>query len=281
MAPLATSRRAFLISLAAAMHLPGEPLPRIGHRQAQMTPQPTLDIFDLARRIGLNGVELQVFMKDYSLLDRDTAAAYKRASDRAAIPVPSLSGIWPKGQSLIQTATAPASLRQAIAAAGFFGSRVILVASFQKNCPNMDDESSYGPVVEMLQRVAPAARDAGVVLGLENSLSAAGNKKLIGLVNHPNVRVYWDFDNLEFYGHTGESVTGVAALGKDLICQVHCKNGDRLLEEPGRVDWPKALAALKAIGYDGWYFFETKHSSQQQCIEATRRNIAFIRRAMA
>ena len=117
---------------------------------------------------------------------------------------------------------------------------------------------------------------------MKHSLSTADIKKLVDLVNHPAVRVFWDFDNLEFYGHKGQSVVaGLDLLGVERICQVHCKNNDRLLAEPGRVDWIAAFAALKRIGYESWYIFETKHSSPEQCVEATRKNIEFMRLCLA
>jgi sugar phosphate isomerase/epimerase len=70
-------------------------------------------------------------------------------------------------------------------------------------------------------------------------------------------------------------VPGIAIL-KDRIRQVHLKNEDRLLEQPGRVNWASAVKGLAAIGYQGWFVFETTHSSPQQCIDATQKNMAFI-----
>jgi sugar phosphate isomerase/epimerase len=273
-------RRAFLASvIAAAGRVRGAADLKIGHRQASMTRTPTPDVFELARRIpGLSGVELQVFMKGYSLWDRDTALSYKQAAGKSGMEIPSLAGIWPSGRSLVNPEGREECLRKSIEVAELVGAKVILVASFKANCPRMDDESSYGPVVETFQRVAPMAASAGVVLGSENSLSAADNRKLIDLVGHRAVRVFWDFDNVEFYGHTGQSVTCLETLGVERMCQVHCKNEDRLLEESGRVDWKAALTGLKKIGYQGWYVFETRHSGPDQCVEATKKNIAFLRR---
>jgi hypothetical protein len=31
-----------------------------------------------------------------------------------------------------------------------------------------------------------------------------------------------------------------------------------------------------AIGYDGWFVFETAHHSQQEVVEATEKNIRFV-----
>lgn len=272
-------RRHFLLSpLFAAAGMAASPPLKIGHRQANMPLRTAPELFELASRIpGLSGVELQVIMKGYSLWDRETALTYRREANRWGLLVPSLAGIWPPGHSLVQTRTGEECYRKAIEAAELLGASVILVAGFLKNCPRMDKDSSYGPVVELLQKVAPAAAQVGVTLGLETSLSADEHKKLIDLVGEPSVRVYWDLDNVERYGHKGESIRGLETLGAGRIRQIHCKNEDRLLEEPGRVNWAAAFHAIRRIGYQGWYVFETRHSSPEQCVEATAKNIQFLR----
>ncbi len=168
-------------------------------------------------------------------------------------------------------------LLKAIRAAELIGSSVILVAFFRDRCPDMNDESSYGPVVQLLKAAAPRARDAGVILGLENSLSPADNAKLVDLIAEPNVKVYYDVHNMAFYGHMREAVPGIKLLGKDRICQVHVKNEERLIEDDGPINWRAAFDNFKAIGYDGWYVFESRHSGREQMISATTRNIDFVR----
>jgi len=82
---------------------------------------------------------------------------------------------------------------------------------------------------------------------------------------------------VERYAHTNQAVAGIELLGSR-IRQVHLKNENRLLEEPGRVEWAAAVKGLAAIHYGGWLFFETSHSGPQQCVEATEKNIAFVTR---
>jgi L-ribulose-5-phosphate 3-epimerase len=275
-------RRRLLKSVAlpflAAAQAAGLPL-RIGHREASMKKVGNPDLFRLASEIpGLLGVEPQVVSGDWRLWEKENLLRYKREANRWGVQIPSLSGIWPRGASILKTDTAPEHIRRSIRAAEFLGSSVILVAFFRENCPDMSKESSYGPVVEMLKKVAPEAADAGVVLGLENSLNPAGNVQLIDLVGHPAVKIYYDLHNCEFYGHAGQAVPGIKLMGRNRIGQVHVKNEAKLIEEPGKIDWGAALDALKAIGYDGWYVFESQHSSDKQCIEATVKNIAFLRR---
>jgi len=252
---------------------------KVGHRAASMKMVGDFDVFKLARQIpGLMGVELQVAGGKPNLRDQDAVRRYKRQANRWGMMIPSLAGVWDRGVSIMRSPAAGANLTQAIRVAEFLGSSVVLVAFFRKNAPDMQDESSHGPVVEVLKQVAPHAADAGVTLGLENSLSPADNKKLVDLVDHPNVKVYYDPHNMAHYGHAAEAIAGIKLLGKSRICQVHVKNKERLIEQPGLVDWPSALQVLNDIGYEGWYVFESTHTDHAQVVEATAKNIEFLRK---
>ena len=88
----------------------------------------------------------------------------------------------PAGASLVKPETAEPPIRKAIAAGEILGAGVVLVPAFRQDCPKMDDEASYGPVVRLLQKLAPVAADAGIVLGLELSLSLEEHRKLMPLI---------------------------------------------------------------------------------------------------
>jgi sugar phosphate isomerase/epimerase len=115
-------------------------------------------------------------------------------------------------------------------------------------------------------------------MGLENSLSPADNKKLVDLVDHPAVGVYYDLHNMAHYGHGDQAIPGIKLLGKKRICMVHVKNGKMLLEEPGMIDWVAAFREFNDIQYDGWYIYETGHDSTEDCIEDTKKNNAFLQK---
>lgn len=59
------------------------------------------------------------------------------------------------------------------------------------------------------------------------------------------------------------------------------ENGGKLMEEPGPIDWTKALAAVKASGYEGWMAFETSHATPELCAEQARENLALVRKYLA
>jgi sugar phosphate isomerase/epimerase len=275
------ARRHFLFApLAlplATRVLHGETLPlKFGHRQANMVKAPGPGVFELARRIpGLSGVELQMIWKGQDLSERNTALDYKREANRWAMEVPSVAGIWKRGDSIFNSSLAENTVLGAIRSAELLGASVILMALFKPNCPEMEEEGSAEPVVSLFRKLAPKAAEAGVTLGLETSLSPADDKKLIDMVGHQNVKIYYDATNVET-NHPGQSVPGIELLGPRII-QCHLKNQDRLLnQQPSKVDWAAALKAYRRIGYNGWYVFETAHSSSEQCVEATQRNIQFV-----
>lgn len=281
------TRRSFLqvSALAAAsaslsrtgLAVEPEPL-KIGIRVASMRMAGTPDVFQVAAKIpGIRGVELQATGGQPSLRDAETVRHYKREAERWGLQVPSLAGIWDRGVK-IHSPHAADSVIASIHAAEMLGAGVLLAAFFRNDAPQMSDESSYGPLVTMLQQVAKKAADAGVVIGLENSLSPADNKKLIDLVDHPAVAVYYDLHNMDFYGYGDQAIPGIRLLGKERICMVHVKNGNQLIEEPGPIDWPTAFRDFRHIGYQGWYVYETGHESTEDCIADTTRNNEFLKR---
>ncbi|MCL5282706.1 MAG: sugar phosphate isomerase/epimerase [Planctomycetes bacterium] len=284
---LRLTRRCFLQATGLAMVGAGlahagsagkpEPL-KIGIRAASMRMAGTPDVFKVAATIpGIRGVELQMMAGKPNLRDEATVRRYKKEADRWGLKVPALAGIWEAGVT-IRSPRAAESVIASIRAAERLDAHVILAAFFRKDAPDMSDESSYGPIVTMLRKMAQPAADAGVVIGLENSLGPADNRKLVDLVGHPAVAVYYDLHNMDFYGHGKEAIPGIKLLGKDRICMVHVKNGKMLIAEPGPIDWPAAFRSFREIGYAGWYVYETAHDSTEACLQATKKNNEFLRR---
>jgi len=179
-------------SVAAASQLSwAEQTPtKIAHREGNMPKKPGTSCYELASQVpGLEGLEVGA----QRLWDRETALSYKKESDRWGIRTVSLSGAFPRGTTLV-TAGAPAEegIRKTVQAAELVGATVVQIGGFFDTCPKMDDESSYGPCVELLKKMGPVAADAGTSIALELSLSLAEYQKLMQLVGHPAVRPYWD-----------------------------------------------------------------------------------------
>jgi sugar phosphate isomerase/epimerase len=250
---------------------------KLAHREGNMLRTSSPGVYELAAKIpGISGIEVQTTRSN--LWDRDTVLAYKRESLRWNIRTVSMGGSLPNGGTLLDAGPCEQSLRKTIRAGEILGAGVVLVPGFRETCPKMDDEASYGPVVKLLQKLAPVAEEAGIVLGLELSLTTDEYVKLLGLVAHAAVRAYWDATGTESMVHNGEGLKGIEVLGAKIV-QMHLKNNrDPLMENPGLVDWSKAWPAIRKSGFEGWYAFETPHASPEACIEETKKNVAWVMR---
>jgi len=248
---------------------------KIAHREGNMLRTSSPGVYEMAAKIpGISGLEVQTTRSN--LWDRETVLAYKRESHRWNIRTISMGGSLPSGGTMLDPGPCEVSLRKTLRAGEILGARVVLVPGFRETCPKMDDEASYGPVVQLLKKLAPVAEDAGIVLGLELSLNTADYVKLLGLVAHPAVRAYWDAVGTESMVHDNEGLKGIEVIGKDIV-QMHLKNQrEPLMETPGLVDWSTAWPAIRKSGFEGWFVFETTHASPEVCIEDTKKNVAWV-----
>lgn len=138
------------------------------------------------------------------------------------------------------------------------------------------DEEKVTSVVETLKQVVPRARDAGVIIGLENTITMKQNLEIIDRVGADRVQVYYDVGNSTNFGY---DVPGeLRLIGNGRLCEVHLKDyGTSLLGSEGcLVDMAAAAAALEEIGFDKWLVLETSGRSDH-FIEDTRQNVAFAR----
>ncbi len=119
------------------------------------------------------------------------------------------------------------------------------------------NETAVNRVVDVLRQVAPRAENAGVEIGLENTLTARQNVDIIEDVGSSAVQVYYDMGNATHYGY---NVTEeIRYLGNERICEVHIKDRqeNRNLTKQGAVDLHATAEALHDVDYDGWLVLET------------------------
>ena len=242
---------------------------------------PGKNVFEFASQIpGLSGVQLQMIWHNEDISAGDRARDLKQQARDNGVLTPSIAGIWKPGENIFATDIAEAAIANAIRTASTLEAAVILVVLFKKNCPDMNDVKSYGPVVELFRKMAPRAADSKTRLCVETSLLPEEDRKLVKMINHPAVGVYFDATNTETY-HPGSSLAGIHLLRND-IGEVHLKNDDRLLnQQPSKVNWGATIQAFHEIHYDRWYCFETEHASPQRCIGDTVTNMAFVRQQLS
>ena len=153
--------------------------------------------------------------------------------------------------------------------------KIVLLPFFGRGALATPAEMDY--VGDILRELAPQAEKAGVILALENTISAADNIRILDRARSKAVSVYYD---------TGNSANGgfdvpreIRQLGRKRICQFHFKDNPHYLGE-GKVDMTAVLHAIAEIEYRGFANLET--DSPSKSVEADmKRNLTFVRRLMS
>jgi len=231
-----------------------------------------------AKQAGLDGVEIGVGNAADQLRVADPAVRqqYKEQMASTGRVISSFMMGVLNSNPLASDPRAPAWLEQSIGAAKDLGAGVILVAFFGKG--NLLDGGQLKPadvevVVQRLKAAAPRAKEAGVILAIENTLSAKQNADILERIGHASVRVYYDVGNST---RNGYDVPAEIRFLKDRIACIHFKDGRNYLGE-GPIQFEPITAAINAIGYQGWIVMETANPSKDATADA-KRNATFIRR---
>jgi L-ribulose-5-phosphate 3-epimerase len=153
--------------------------------------------------------------------------------------------------------------------------RVILLPFFGKGALTTREEMDY--VGDALREVAPEAERAGVILGLEDTISAEDNVRIMERTKSSAVLTYYDVGNSTEGGF--DVVKEIRWLGKDRICQFHLKDNPHYLGE-GKIDFPPVIKAIEDIGFRGFANLETASPSQSIEQDMTR-NLHFVRRLLS
>jgi L-ribulose-5-phosphate 3-epimerase len=153
--------------------------------------------------------------------------------------------------------------------------KVLLLPFFGRWALQTKQEMDH--VGDALRDLAPEAAKAGVILGLEDTISAEDNVRIMERSQSPSVLVYYDVGNSTLAGF--DPVKEIRWLGKDRICQFHLKDNPHYLGE-GSIQFVPIMRAIRDIQFSGYANLETDAPSKQ--LEADmRKNLAFIRNVMA
>lgn len=116
-------------------------------------------------------------------------------------------------------------------------------------------------VIERLKMIAPKAEQAGVIIGIETSLNAADEAKLLDEVGSKAIKSYFNFANaLDNRRDVSEELK---ILGKKRICQIHCSNTDGVwLQNDPEIDLKKVKKTLDKMKWEGWLVIERSRDAK-------------------
>jgi L-ribulose-5-phosphate 3-epimerase len=236
--------------------------------------------FELGKRVGLDGIQVSCGTPDgMHLRDSKLQKEYLDTARRHGQAIPSVAMGLLNNVPLMSEPKTAVWLADSIEIAKALGARSILVAAFGKGELKADNAEDMRKVTELLVELAPRAEKAGVILGLENYLSAEDNLKIIEKVKSDYVQVYYDVYNAHVTkGY--DPIHEIKLLGAKRICEVHLKEGGDLLGGSGKIDWPAVATALKEIRYPGWLILETAAPSGD-LVKDTQINLEYARKTFA
>jgi sugar phosphate isomerase/epimerase len=164
-----------------------------------------------------------------------------------------------------------ARVADAIGMAKRVGVQVILLPFFGAGALKTAAEMDY--VADVLKELGPQAEKGGVILGLENTISARDNVRIMERSQSPAVKTYYDVGNSIKQGF--DIIEEIRWLGNDRICEIHLKDNPHYLGE-GPINFPAVIKALADIGFDKWAVLETESPSKDIQADLTR-NLGFVR----
>jgi len=236
----------------------------------------------LAREIGLDGIQVSVqYPTDGTptLRDSKTQAAFRRAALDNGIQICSLA-IGSPGKSRLPLHTNPAAailLVEAVEVAHNLGTNNILLPILGDSHIDMANPSQVATFVAMMKEVARYAEKYGVVVSIEDWISAEDNIRLLDAIGSDYVAVYYDAHNIVSRAAAKNIYAEPKMLGRR-INQIHVKNANMLLSSPGgKLDWPRMAQEFHDIGYRGWYVLETG-SPTKDIVADTRANIEYVKK---
>jgi sugar phosphate isomerase/epimerase len=226
---------------------------RIGGCDWSLRQEGRLEAFAAAKEAGLDGVEVSLGKgKDHlPMSDPEKQQRFAAEARKSGLAIPSTCLEILHRDGLKGHPDAPKWLAEAIGITAALGAKAILLPSFGGQALEKREEQKA--VAERLKPLAPVAEKAGVVLGLENTLSAEDNAWIIDQVGSPAVQVYYDvgnsFPKFDVYRE-------IVWLGGKRVCSIHLKDRTPILGQ-GKIDFPRFVESVLKSGYTGWLMLET------------------------
>ena len=236
-----------------------------------------IEAFDVARQIGLDGVQVSFDEAGarYDLRKPEVRDEYAAASKRTGVDICSLAMGVLNNRPYATDDEAEQWVSQCVDVMAAMGQKIVLLAFFGKG-DILDRPDLQAKVVERLKKVAPKAEQAGVTLAIESWLDADTHLRMLDAIGSPAVKIYYDLGNMNKRGY--DVYHELRRLGRDRICQIHTKEYGHLLGE-GRVDYGKIKTALDEIGWTGWLVIEgatVKGKPMPECYQHNQRYLRSV-----
>jgi sugar phosphate isomerase/epimerase len=219
-----------------------------------------LGAFPLAREIGADGLELDMGSLgeretfESSLSNPEMRQQFLDAAKENHLEICSMAMSGFYAQSFAERPTVPRMVQDTVDTMKNMNVKVAFLPLGVRGDLTLHPELRPA-IVERLKMAGEKAEAAGVAIGVETALDAAGDAQLLEDVGSPGVRIYFNFSNA--LQNKRDLHAELRTLGKDRICMIHCTNQDRVwLQNDPEIDMPKVKETLDEMGWGGWLVIE-------------------------
>ncbi len=264
-------RRWFLLGFAGYASLSGwagdAPAFRVGVCDWMILKRQKLGAFQLTKDIGADGVELDMGglgnrpTFDSKLGDPATREQFLAKARELELEICSIAMSGFYAQSFAEREGIGRIVQDAVDTAQALGVKVIFLPLGVQ--VDLIKRPELRPVVvERLKMAGKQAETAGVVIGIETALDAAGEVALLEEIGSPAVKSYFNLANA--YQNGRDVLNELRILGKERIVQIHASNRDGVwLENDPQVDMPAIKAVLDDLGWRGWLVIERSRDANR------------------
>ena len=221
---------------------------------------------ELAKDIDADGLELDIgglgqnVSFQNTLKDKKTRDLFISECNRLGIQFSSLALSAFYGQSFAKRENYEQLMDECITTMQDMGIKVAFLP--MGNQSDLAKEPELYPIVlERLKVVAKKAEAAGVVIGIETTLPAKEEAKLIDQINSPAIKSYVNFSAI--LKRKGNIVQELKTLGKDRIIQIHASNTDGFwIENDPALNMTEIKSVLDKMGWSGWLVVERSRDAK-------------------
>ncbi|MEY4386041.1 MAG: hypothetical protein RLY20_1324 [Verrucomicrobiota bacterium] len=239
---------------------------KIGLSDLMILKRQKLGAMQLSKDLGADGVEVDMGglgereTFDNQLAKPEVRAQYLAKAKELNLEICSLAMTGFFAQSFAERPTVPRMIQDCVDTAKALNVKVAFLPLGVKGDLQKNPELRPA-ILERLKVAGKIAADAGVVIGVETSLSAAEEVKLLKEVGSPGVKIYFNFANAA--KNKRDIPSELRTLGKERICQIHCTNEDGVwLENDPQIDLPKIKRTLDEMGWRGWLVAERSRDAK-------------------
>ena len=221
---------------------------------------------ELAKEIGADGLELDMgglgkrVSFDNKFTEKHFQELFISECNRLGVEFSSIAMSAFYGQSFAKRENYEQLIDECIATMQALGVKVAFLP--MGNQSDLVKEPELYPIIlERLKVVAKKAEAAGVVIGIETTLPAKEEAKLIDKINSPSIRSYVNFSSI--LKRDGDIIKELKTLGKNRIIQIHASNTDGYwLENDPAINMNKIKKTLDDMGWSGWLVVERSRDTK-------------------